>query len=494
MKKNFIFLFGVLSVCTAILFFSCKKINLPTDVGLDVIPEVDNIHTFDTTLEVVAYNGIFDIANDSTRSYKTYPQFLGLIDNDPIFGKTDARMFFELLPGTRIPFPNTPDKLTLDSVVLVMSYIETYGDTAAVQTIRVSELAQSNIFKDSAYLIKNNPFVTSKVLGSKTIIPFKLKDSVNIAHTEDSATLRQMRIRLDDSFGDRLLNYDTSGVNNAYHSDSTFRTFFKGFALQSISGGNAIMGFSLAGSKLAVYYRNENKTTAGKIDTSVTYFRFANYSPSANYIHRDYSGTQVLATANDDIPDNLVYIQSQPGTFATLKIPGLKALPKSIIHLAELSMESVYDSKDTLFSAPDALFMDTYDSSVSKFVTIPYSQQVINLMDNFGISYGYGVSNYAEFGSFPNSGFDLAGNVIKKWRFNLTRYVQNVLINKAKPYNLRLYAPKSMLIYNGETPTENTQVTIEPFSTIVYGVGRVRLGGGNQPGQKMKLRVVYSKT
>ncbi|MBK7099252.1 MAG: hypothetical protein IPH58_14070 [Sphingobacteriales bacterium] len=105
MKKNFIFLFGVLSVCTAILFFSCKKINLPTDVGLDVIPEVDNIHTFDTTLEIVAYNGIFDVAQDSSRSYKTFPQFLGLIDNDPIFGKTDARMFLNCFQEQKYLLP-----------------------------------------------------------------------------------------------------------------------------------------------------------------------------------------------------------------------------------------------------------------------------------------------------------------------------------------------------------------------------------------------------
>lgn len=466
---------------------------MATELGLDVIPEVDNIHTFDTTLEVQAFNGIFDISNDSTRSYQTYPQLLGKINNDPIFGKTDARMFFELLPGTRTPFTNSPDNLTLDSIVLVLSYLETYGDTAMAQTIQVSELSEFNEFKDSAYLVRNNPFTTEGILGSKTIIPYTLKDSVKISGTEDSTTAKQLRIKLDNSFGNRLLSYDTIGVNNAYYSDSVFRTFFKGFALQSTGGGNAIMGFSLASSKLAIYYKYQNKTTAGDIDTTVTYFRFGSTSPSANYINRDYSGTQVMATSGDKMADNLVYIQSQPGTYATLKIPGLKSLQKNIIHLAELNMESVYDIQDTLFSAPDALFIDTYDSSISKFSTLAYSQELTSLTDGYGNAYGRAISNYSSFGAYPSSQFDLSGNSIKKWRFNLTRYVQNVIKKTVTPYDLRLHAPKHVLIRNGTELSDNVPVYIDPFQTIVYGVGRVRLGGGNHPTQKMKLRIVYSK-
>ena len=40
----------------------CTKIN-PTDIGTDILPVVDNVHTFDTVLRVYADNYLF---NDSS--------------------------------------------------------------------------------------------------------------------------------------------------------------------------------------------------------------------------------------------------------------------------------------------------------------------------------------------------------------------------------------------------------------------------------------------
>ncbi len=277
MKRYFVPGLVILIALTS--FFSCKKVNLASDVGLGVIPEVDNIHTFDTTLEVSAFNHIFTAANDSFHVYGAYEQFLGVITNDPLFGKTDARMYFNVsLPHEKFAFQNVPGKVVLDSVVLIMNYLETYGDTSMPQTIRVSELAQSNNFRlDTNYTIRKSDWVTSGELGSKTIVPFTLRDSVRISAAgrkaeEDSATSHQLRIRLSDAFGNRLLSYDTTGSLNAFVNDSVFNHFFKGFELRSVSGGNAILGFNLppvgsaeaGGSKLAVYYRYEDKTTAGK--------------------------------------------------------------------------------------------------------------------------------------------------------------------------------------------------------------------------------------
>lgn len=507
MKRSFLFATGVLFLFSAILFFSCKKIFEPTDIGLEMIPEVDNIHTFDTTLEVFAYNNIFDINKDSTRSNLAFIQILGDINNDPIFGKTHAEMFFDVAPGTRTPFANAPNKLTLDSVVLVLNYYQTYGDTAKPINIQVSELAQSNNFiPDSSYMIKLNPFVSTTLLGSKSVIPYRLKDSIKLPYEHikgevDTATARQLRIKLNDSFGNRLLSYDTSGVNNAYQSDSVFRTFFKGFALKSTGSANALLGFNLTGnSKLAVYYKYENKTTAGDIDTAVTYFAFNTLSsPTANYIVRDYGGTQVLATSGDNIADNLVYIQGTPGTYATLKIPGLKGFKNSIVHLAELSMESVYDNQDTLFFAPGALFLDAYDSATSKYMTIPHSMALNPRVTNTfpQTINGYDIVNYGPFGSYYKNANDLAGNPIKKWRFNLTRYVQSVAKQTTTPKDLRLYAPHYNTIANGDDPNATLPVVVEPMYALinryVLGMGRVRLGGGQHPTQKMKLRIVYSK-
>src|SRR5258706_5780354 len=127
---------------------SCKKINESTELGKGLIPAVDNITTFDTTLEVQAFNDTFTLANDTVRFIGSDEAFLGLINNDPLFGKTDARLFVELKPGLYpYSFENKPDSLHIDSVVLILDYLETYGDSTIPQTVNVYELDQANDFR-----------------------------------------------------------------------------------------------------------------------------------------------------------------------------------------------------------------------------------------------------------------------------------------------------------------------------------------------------------
>jgi hypothetical protein len=300
-----------------------------------------------------------------------------------------------------------------------------------------------------------------------------------------------LRIRLDDAFGQRLLSYDTIGLAGAYSSDSSFRTKFKGFALESVSG-NAIMGFNLGGdnTKLAIYYKY-NKNGLSNLDTTVAYFSFAANpnSGSANFIKRDHSGTPLAATANGvtGTPDDLIYIQSTPGSFATIKVPGLAGLSNSIIHRAELIMEQVHHADDTLFP-PTNLYLDAYDPSVSKFLMIPYDV-------TFDAS---GNSTLGSFGISPINTKDPSGNNIKSWRFNLTRYVQHVVNDTEPVYDFRLFAPFyiSEQYRPGSAGSSGVLSGNVPINAAV-GKGRVRLAGNTGPGdtnpQKMRFRIVYSK-
>ncbi|MFV0604821.1 MAG: DUF4270 domain-containing protein [Niabella sp.] len=506
MRRNLLVVSGTFCVAFIILFISCSKINLPTDIGQGLIPDVDNIHTFDTTIDVESYNHFYASLNDTLRARIGYEQFLGVIDNDPLFGKTDARLFFQVgLPNSKFYFPNTPDKLFIDSVVLVLNHVETYGDSTIPQTIQVSEISQAADFRyDSLYNIATSNFPTTTVLGTASILPHTLNDSVYFG-TDTVKSIQDLRIKLDNSFGNRLMAYDST---NAFLNDSAFFTHFKGFALQSISGGNAAMGFNLSNSntRLVLYYRFEKKETAGDIDTTSVTFSpsygynsltgaISQYSATANYITRNYSGTALESASGDNVEDQFVYIQNTPGTYATLKIPALANMSNRIIHLAELQMQSVYDVSDTLFYAPK-LFIDAYNSTTGNNLNLPY---VFNdYASNGSISQvGLGL-----FGSWHIDTTDGGGNDIKFWRFNMTRYVQNI-VNGNKPlYDLRLYAKpgftiKDTLYYGAgvQTPTElGVSMGQSTKSSLAAPlVGRVRLAGGTHPVQKMKMRIVYSK-
>lgn len=510
-KNFFIPALATCLIVTAILA-SCNKINLPTELGLDMIPPIDNIHTFDTTLEVETYNKLFTFAEDSFYSAGSDEQFLGVISNDPIFGTTDAQMYFQLLPSGALK--STPGKRYIDSVVLVLDYVEPYGDTAKAQNIEVAEIAPGTPFNPLSYdstagLLNRSSgypvsvtFPTTTVLGTATVIPYKLKDSIDVIRPNDTTRVaKQLRIKLNDALGSRLLDMDSATIAN----DTLFKAAFNGLAVRSLSSdGNTILGFTLGGSTaLSVYYRYDNATTAGDLDTTSANFVFSlAKSASANHITRDYAGTQVAATANDDIADPLVYIQNTPGTYANIKIPGLKGLKNSVIHLAQLQMEQVYDNQDTVFYAAP-LFMDMYDSAAAKYKTIPLSieNSYLSAYDLSGSLLQISNSGYLAFGGlrvFYKR--DPSANLVKEWQFNMTRYVQYLVKGTFTTGHFRLYTTPYMKIENGNPNSASTQVLVQTAIasssssvTSAPAKGRVRLGGGDHPTQKMKLRVVYSK-
>jgi len=475
-----------------LLLAGCKKINESTDLGGGLIPPIDNINTFDTTITVEGYNDLFTftgnaLTDDSTRSASTDEHFLGVISNDPIFGKTDARLFLELKPPFyKYTFRNKPhpDSLFIDSVILILDYVETYGDTTVPQTVEVREIT-SEFRYDTSYLIRENHFTTSTLLGSTTFTPHTLNDSVYAAFDTSKS---QLRVRLDNSFGHRLLMYDTAGANNAYSTDSAFRSKFKGFALQSVAGGNAIMGFNLLGvnTKLAIYYKYTNGFN--NIDTSLAFFTFSanGLSASANYIERNYSGTPVLAAQGGASPDPILYIQNTPGTFATIKMPDLALLNNRVIHRAELIAEQVYDVSDSMFPPPSFLYLDAFDAAMNDYRTVPY-----DLMFTSPTSL-----NLGSFGVAPINSVDGSGNTIRTWKFNLSRYVQHVVNDTEPVYDLRLFAP--FYVIDQYKPTTNATPTPQ-FISINPSIakGRMRIAGNTGPGDtnphRLRLRIIYSK-
>jgi hypothetical protein len=483
-KSKLVLVIGISISAFAILLSSCRRINESTELGGDLIPPVDNITTFDTTLTVLAFNDTFGLATDSQRLKKNEIHYLGLINNDPFFGKTDARIFYQLKPlqpeKWAYPFAKR-DSVKVDSIVIILSYIETYGDTNTAQTVNVFEMAQSNQFRsDSDYLVRKNDFTYAGLLGSRTFFPSELKDTIKAFR---DTTVGQLRIKLDTNFARRLLNYDTT---NAYFSDSAFNTYLKGFALQSMSSGRAIMGFNLGSlnTKLGIYYKFPK--AGGGDSTTVTYFYFVTTSAAANLVLRDYSGTPLAAAVGGSLPDPFIYLQNSPGSFATLKIPGLSTLSNRVVHRAELIVEQVYHPEDTIFRTPEFLYLDLFDTTIGKFRSIPFDLQA-DITGNL---------NFGSFGIFPRSAIDPFGFPIKTWRFNISRYVQHILTKTQNSYDLRIWAPFDVINpFGAAIPSTQTPPIIRINPTIAKG--RVRLAGNTGPGdtnpQRVRLRIIYSK-
>ena len=488
--RNLFFLFFICFFCG---LSACTKI-VTTDLGNGLASGPDGVNTKDTTLEVITKN-----AGDSIISVSLGIDHVMGFMNDPIFGKTTANINAQFKPTIYpVLFEVPKDKLVFDSMVLVLGYQSYTGDSTKTLGFRVYEIKNDFDFKDSSY---NNEFVVPREQEvtennmPKTVDIRRLRDSV---YPYNEAATNQIRIKLSNTFGQKFIN--TFDTTNAYKNDSLFNVAFKGLQVAAEQTGNALIRVNLldTNSKLALYYHYTD--TSGKIDTSVRYFRPGTFTAaSTNFISRDRSLPADIGRfypPNNDPQDSLLYIQAGPGTYATIKIPGLSGLPNMIVHRAELIMEQVVDNvtnSDTLYNTPNLFLLAKSDSTF--WFNIPGFENPVNVYSPtsdaiFSTSAGI-LLNYPDFGGIPKNSIDpLTGKTMSTYNFALTRYVQGIVTNHNPAYTLILYSPYNEAIRISEQQAVYRSIAATPVN--YPGIGRVRLGGGNNTVHKMKFHIVYS--
>lgn len=473
-----------------IFIYGCTKIDTTT-IGGGVLPLVDNINTFEQSFDVITKN-YTDTNSDSTFVFSTDAQILGHLD-DPIFGKTKADLYLQVTPPTYpFSFPKSKDSLLLDSAVLVVKYAGIYGDSLAKQKINVfrvtddsfqstrklSDVSYTNkLYRIHEAVLYNN----AELLGSTFISPDELRPVRKIAYKKDSVVSSQLRIRLNDNFGRLFLDQNGSG---AFKNDTTYRAFFKGFALipEIAAGGNALMYFLTNNdTKLIVYHRVLKPDAT--YDTTAQSFIFGNFSISANNITRDRSSGEIASHLDNNLPDNVMYLQGTPGTYARVTIPGLENLSNRIVHRAELVMKQIWNGpqklEDDLYPAP-YVYPEVYntDSNAINFDdTLIYNPVRSDIYTNNAFYY---------LGGARMDTVD-AGRSIAKYNINLTRYVQGIITRRTKNYPLHLTIPYRPVRF----VRLSNSLNITPYSAL--GAGRLKAGGGNHPQYKMYLRIIYSK-
>jgi hypothetical protein len=465
----------------AVTLAACTRINEATELGDELIPAVDNITTFAQTLSTTTDNRLF---NDTTKLAYADDVALGNL-NDPSFGATTAGFYFNIAPATlgSYPFYNKDSIVGIDSVVLSLAYRGPYGDTLTPQGVKVFEIAQSSRFGDSAFYTFNTPgfATTGAALGAATFQAANLDDTLTLIRKRDTTKVANvLRIRLDNSLGQRFATYDTTTTaNGGFRNDSVFYKLFRGLAVLPDGGtGNGLTYFNLADrqkSRLTVYFR---VTKNGLRDTvSTDFINVGNNvkSGQANAIKRTPAGGLATYLSNTTASDDQVYIQSLPGSFGAIRIPALDTFQNSIIHRAELIATRVPVAGDVVFGPPPVLFLDRVNAAGDSASTFP---------NDVSIELPNGPFNFSVFGGILRSD--------GTYRFNITRYVQSVLSRRVANQSLRLYAPLRTEVFEaapGYIPSTILNVLPRP------AYGRVVLAGGNNadPNLRLQLRIVYSK-
>lgn len=493
MHSNFTLRRIAVSCIITIAFFSaCTRIT-STDIGGGLIPAIDGVLTKDTLLDVITET--FE-DTDSVRVYRGDVHVLGAITNDPIFGKSRATMFFEMAP-TAFPYyiPGNKDSLVVDSAVLILSYKGLYGDSTQPLQLNVSEIDKTTLLNRSVSYASNYPSTIPVKIGASlaspvTIDPRRLTDSVNNRYENAK---NQIRIRLRQDVAKRFIkDYDST---NAYLSDSVFRTYFAGFALTTNNSApsNALLKINLAdtNTKFALYY-SSSSTGATKRDTSVVYLKYSTVlNGDANIITRDRSGSDAAKhITTTSKPDSIVYVQTMPGTYVKIRIPGLQGLSNRIIHRAELIAEQVPDDAnlltiETQMLPPRYLLLSRYDS-------------VNKVKRNIPNDYSIGTSgpNISAFGGYLSYKAIAGYDRVASYNFELSRYVQGIVTRKDTSYTLRLSAPANDSLYY-TAPYPSTAIPYMYYTSPSVGNevadGRIRLGGGTHTRFRMRLRVIFSR-
>lgn len=456
---------------------SCSKIDT-TDLGNELIPAVDNVTTFETVLNVVTDNKLF---NDTTRMLDGEDHGIGIIDNDPEFGKTVATTYASFTPSTFKTYPFVKkDTVVIDSVVLSLAYTGLFGDSTSIQEFQVKEIDGRfpPKFQDSLYYLNAPDFTTRPdVIGTANIHFLSLNDSTFYRNAKDTIrSSSEMRIRLDTSWARKFVNYDTT---TAYQSDTAFLKDFPGLQITTTEASpskTAIAYFDLGNadrSKITFYCRVQNN---GHTDTIAPSFAY-NSGSHANVIRRT-PANNYLSTVNNAVPnDEVLYIQSTPGSYTTVEIPGIDTFRNTnrLIHRAELIFEK-YPSNDGFFTPPPYLFVEAVSTTGDSAFTIR--------------------NDFVPIQSTPGYDLNAMGGVYRnnQYVFNLSRYIQSIVTKQYTSYKLRVFAPFATQPYYIPEYTDQPSSKIGIILNTPVASGRVVLyGGGSLDPKHARLRIIYSK-
>jgi hypothetical protein len=331
------------------------------------------------------------------------------IYQDSVFGKVSSSFYTQpLLPGNALVFGNTGETLITDSVVLSLEYSGFYGDSSIQQTLEVFRLSE-NVDLDESYFSDTSIQHESSPLGSLSFRP-RPNTPVTILQPNtlggiDTVELdAQLRIRLDNAFGDELLS--KSGQDELANN-TNFTDFFKGIKVSPVDMGGlsdnqaAILYIALTASqtRISLYYKKVSSTN----DTtrSVTNFPINSSSVRFNTFSHDYSSGEV-ASVLGDTNTQYVYTESMAGVETNIKFPGvLKALKgqKIILNKAELELPV---SNVLAFGTAEKLILASRDN-VGDLQFIP---------------------DFFESESYFGGKYDGTDQL---YRFNITRYIQGLL-------------------------------------------------------------------
>ena len=454
------------------LFASCKSSNT---IGLDVDPETAVQGELIDTLTINTQTLLEDPT--TTNNLTRYP--LGLL-TDPVLGTTEA----SIAMSVNLPSSNYKIQLdaTLDSAVLVLPYASGfYGDSTSVYSVNVHQLTE-NLSTQTSFpsnkdwsVSTSSELVLNGVIGNFTgrirpNTPIRVTEVVSGA-PDSTRSVKALRIKLDNNFiTESILRIPANALVNSAFFNSRFKGLRVSVNKEGVSGKGALAFFNVsntADAGLEVYFKQNNATTASKKDTVSALFPVStSLNPVAATVKHDYTGTPVeTQLANPGVQYETTYLQGTTGLRNKITFPHLASLiqnlgGKVIINKAELVIDLAAGSDIAPFTPADRLALYRYDIAGQRaYIPDDFLGTDQRKLVNYGGTYNATKKNYS---------------------FTITAYLQDLLDGKTQDYGTFIAA-------TGATGTESTLLAL-PTSG-----GRSVIGSFNNPNNKVKLNIYYTK-
>lgn len=341
------YLLGLILVIS--LLASCTKEPAVVDYDTGHLP-VD--YDVDTTINLTAYT----IRQDSLDTFKKLYGILGSF-NDPVFGKTSAGFFTQMIPKDKAEYDAGS---IADSLILTFAISGIYGNKYASHEI--------SIFQLTGALIDTIRYMT-RIQGKETdrdTIPYESKplfkgiykisgDSIIVDGKKQPAQIRINLSKTAPEFVQFLLD-----GSDKMGSATSFMEYFRGFYvtvsptpdLGSDDGNFAQINFLSEVSGMRMYYHTPDKAGLSKqyvIDKDCRrWMRYKHY----DYAQADQLFKQQVLNGDTLLGKERLYIQSLLGVKVKIALPDLSSLTskgKIIINEARLVMNNIgEESKETV--------------------------------------------------------------------------------------------------------------------------------------------------
>ncbi len=409
------FIFAAI-LATSLSFFACNEMD---EIGLDLINNPLQSNSTDT-ISLIAYTQ----TEDSLLTHQNDLSLLGFI-NDPVFGKTSASIYTEVLPRSLPPGITEihTDSLRVDSVVLSMVYNGYFGDITQSHYVRVFELNEI-VPSDSIWSNRELEIRDEIMVYNPSFIPLPT-DTVWLGADSIPAPA-QLRIRLDTEFGKRFIN-DRDSLNQFTINDQ-FRAYFKGLhiSMEELEQPGSMLYFNLrnSGSRLSIYYGTLGGTNQHTLDFHMDdpVGRRFNHYQNFNHQFVDNNIRAQIFEGDTLQGDSLLFVQSMSNLRVKIQMPYIQDFMEGT------RGDIAINSARLIIPVDDEYLQDTLElaRTLILFREDPLRPGVItNLEDQFVAPGYFGGSLDAE---------------KREYSFNITRHLQNVIedANQNTPLYLRV--------------------------------------------------------